>query len=249
MLQIDVVTLFPKMFDAITASGITGRARERRAYQFLPWNPRDFAANVHRTVDDRPYGGGPGMVMMAAPLRAAIAAARGAGPALVIYLSPQGRRFQQRDVARLASCPHLVLVAGRYEGIDERLLARDIDEEWSVGDFVLSGGEVPAMLMIDAIVRTLPDALGDARSAQEDSFSEDLLDHPHYTRPEILDGEAVPPVLLSGHHAAIDAWRRQQRIGRTWQRRPDLLPSGGLSVTDLALLAAYRRDLEESSGD
>ncbi len=245
-----VITLFPELLHAFRDIGIVGRCQSRSLVAIETINPRSFTSDRRATVDDSPYGGGPGMVMQAAPLRAAIEAARvAASPALVIYMSPQGRRFQQRDVARLAARSHLVFVAGRYEGIDERLLARDIDEEWSVGDFVLSGGEVPAMLMIDAIVRTLPDALGDERSAQEDSFSDGLLDHPHYTRPEILDGESVPPVLLSGHHAAITAWRRQQRIGRTWARRPDLLPAAGLSAADQALLDAYRRALEESSGD
>lgn len=245
-----VITLFPDLLHAFRDTGIVGRCQARGLIDIQTSNPRAFTSDRRATVDDTAYGGGPGMVMMAAPLRAAIDEARARhAETTVVYLSPQGRPFRQADVPRFARLPHVVLLAGRYEGIDERVVARDVDEEWSVGDVVLSGGEVPAMLMIDAIVRTLPDALGDARSAQEDSFSEDLLDHPHYTRPEILDGEAVPPVLLSGHHAAIDAWRRQQRIGRTWQRRPDLLPSGGLSVTDLALLAAYRRDLEESSGD
>ncbi|MBK6658454.1 MAG: tRNA (guanosine(37)-N1)-methyltransferase TrmD [Proteobacteria bacterium] len=245
-----VITLFPELLHAFRDTGIVGRCRQRGLVAIETVNPRTYTHDRRATVDDTPYGGGPGMVMMAAPLRAAISAAReAAGAARVIYLSPQGRRFQQREVARLAACPHLVLVAGRYEGVDERLLERDIDEEWSVGDFVLSGGEVPAMLMIDAIVRTLPDALGDERSAQQDSFSDAWLDHPHYTRPEVLDGQAVPSVLLSGHHAAIDTWRRQQRIGRTWQRRPDLLPAAGLGGADQALLDAYRRDLEESSGD
>jgi tRNA (guanine37-N1)-methyltransferase len=245
-----VITLFPELLHAFRDTGIVGRCQSRGLIAIETINPRSFTNDRRSTVDDSPYGGGPGMVMLAAPLRAAIAAARAtAPPALVIYMSPQGRRFQQRDVPRLAASRHLVLVAGRYEGVDERLLARDIDEEWSVGDFVLSGGEVPAMLMIDAIVRTLPDALGDERSAQEDSFSDGLLDHPHYTRPEVLDGEAVPPVLLSGHHAAITAWRRQQRIGRTWERRPDLLPVAGLSAADQALLDAYRRAREESSDD
>ncbi len=245
-----VITLFPELLHAFRETGIIGRCQSRGLVTIEAVNPRSFASDRRATVDDTPYGGGPGMVMMAAPLRAAIADARSLAPAsLVIYLSPQGRRFRQRDVARLAACRHLVLVAGRYEGIDERLLARDVDEEWSVGDFVLSGGEVPAMLMIDAIVRTLPEALGDERSAQEDSFSDGLLDHPHYTRPEILDGQAVPAVLLGGHHAEIAAWRRQQRIGRTWQRRPDLLSSLGLSAKDRATLEAYRRTWEESSDD
>ncbi len=245
-----VITLFPELLHAFRDTGIVGRCQSRGLVTIETINPRSFAIDRRATVDDSPYGGGPGMVMMAAPLRAAIDAARASGPpARVIYMSPQGRRFQQRDVPQLAACPHLVLVAGRYEGIDERLLARDIDEEWSVGDFVLSGGEVPAMLMIDAIVRTLPDALGDARSALEDSFSDGLLDHPHYTRPEVLDGVAVPPVLLSGNHAAIDAWRLQQRIGRTWERRPDLLPAAGLTAADQAVLDAYRRAAQESSTD
>lgn len=245
-----VITLFPELLHAFRDTGIVARCQSRGLVSIETITPRAFTSDRRATVDDSPYGGGPGMVMMAAPLRAAIEAARAtAPPALVIYMSPQGRRFQQRDVARLAACPHLVLVAGRYEGIDERLLARDIDEEWSVGDFVLSGGEVPAMLMIDAIVRTLPEALGDERSAQEDSFSGGLLDHPHYTRPEVLDGEAVPPVLLSGHHAAIIAWRRQQRLGRTWERRPDLLAAVGLNVGDQALLDAYRRAVKECSDE
>ncbi len=245
-----VITLFPELLNAFRDTGIVGRCQSRGLISIECINPRAFTSDRRATVDDTSYGGGPGMVMMAAPLRAAIDAARAAAPpALVIYMSPQGRRFQQRDVARLAACSHLVLVAGRYEGVDERLLERDIDEEWSVGDFVLSGGEVPAMLMIDAIVRTLPNALGDERSAQQDSFSDGLLDHPHYTRPEVLDGEAVPAVLLSGHHAAITAWRREQRIGRTWDRRPDLLPATGLSPADQAALAAYRRAIEDSSDD
>lgn len=245
-----VITLFPELLHAFRATGIVGRCQSRGLVAIEAINPRSFTNDRRATVDDTPYGGGPGMVMMAAPLRAAIANARSLAPAsLVIYLSPQGRRFRQRDVARLAACPHLVLVSGRYEGIDERLLARDVDEECSVGDFVVSGGEVPAMLMIDAIVRTLPDALGDERSAQQDSFSDGLLDHPHYTRPEVLDGQAVPAVLLGGHHAEIAAWRRQQRIGRTWQRRPDLLSSLGLNSKDRATLEIYRRTWRESSDD
>ena len=245
-----VITLFPELLHAFRATGIVGRCHSRGLVSIETINPRAFTPDRRATVDDTPYGGGPGMVMMAAPLRAAIAQARLITPrSLVIYLSPQGRRLRQRDLARLAAHPHLVLVAGRYEGIDERLLARDIDEEWSVGDFVVSGGEVPAMLMLDAIVRLLPDALGDARSAQQDSFSDGLLDHPHYTRPEILDGQTVPAVLLSGHHAEITAWRRQQRIGRTWQRRPDLLPSEGLNAEDRVVLETYRRTREETSDD
>lgn len=245
-----VITLFPELLHAYRETGVVGRCQTRGMVAIEGVNPRSFTLDRRATVDDTPYGGGPGMVMMAAPLRAAIKHARTLTPvSLVIYLSPQGRRFRQRDVPRLAACQHVVLVAGRYEGIDERLLERDVDEEWSVGDFILSGGEVAAMLMIDAIVRTLPGALGDERSAQEDSFGDGLLDHPHYTRPEILDGQSVPAVLLSGHHAEITAWRRQQRIGRTWQRRPDLLSSLGLGGKDRATLEAYRRAQEESSED
>ncbi len=245
-----VITLFPELLSAYGETGIVGRCRSRGMVAIEGVNPRAFTTDRRATVDDTPYGGGPGMVMMAAPLRAAIEHARTLSPtSLVIYLSPQGRRFRQRDVPRLAACPHLILVAGRYEGIDERLLERDVDEEWSVGDFVVSGCEVPAMLMIDAIVRTLPNALGDERSAQQDSFSDGLLDHPHYTRPEILDDQSVPAVLLSGHHAEIAAWRRQQRLGRTWQRRPDLLPTLGLDSKDGDALEAYRRARTESSDD
>ena len=245
-----VVTLFPELVHAFRAAGIVGRACERGLVTIETINPRDFAGDRRGTVDDSCYGGGPGMVMMAPPLRAAIAAARARyAPALVVCMSPQGRRLHQREVPRLAASRHLVLVAGRYEGIDERIVERDIDEEWSVGDFVVSGGEVPAMLMIDAIVRTLPDVLGDAGSAQQDSFSDGLLEYPHYTRPESFDGVRPPAVLLSGHHAAIAAWRRQQQLGRTWLKRPDLLPANGLTKTDQAALLAYLDELAAASGN
>ena len=245
-----VITLFPELLQVFRDTGIVGRCQSRGLIDIATLNPRVYTSDRRSTVDNTPYGGGPGMVMMAAPLRAAIAAARARTQAArVIYLSPQGRRFQQREVARLAACPHLVLVAGRYEGVDERVIARDIDEEWSVGDVVVSGGEVPAMLMIDAIVRTLPEALGDERSAQEDSFSDGLLDHPHYTRPESLDDQVVPAVLLSGHHGEIAAWRRQQRIGRSWQRRPDLLPSCGLTQGDRTALETFLKSQSESAED
>lgn len=250
MLQIDVVTLFPKMFDAITASGITGRARERRAYQFLPWNPRDFAANAHRTVDDRPYGGGPGMVMMVEPLEKALMAAKqrqmsaGVRRPRVIYLSPQGQLLRHDKVMALASEQGLVLLAGRYEGVDERLIRRQIDEEISIGDFVMSGGEIAAMALMDAVIRQLPGVLGDAESAVQESFVNGLLDCPHYTRPEVYDGMAVPPVLMSGNHADISRWRLKQALGRTQQRRPELLAARGMSADERALLKEYESEAE-----
>ena len=230
-MRIDVVTLFPDLVAHAAGFGVTGRARERGLWQLGLWNPRDYTTDVHRTVDDRPYGGGPGMVMLAAPLAAAIGAAKaaqwkaGVRAPCVIYLSPSGARLTHQRVVELARSAEAgyVLLAGRYEGIDERLLAREIDCEIAIGDFVVSGGELPALLLIDAIVRQLPGALNDERSAVQDSFVDDLLDCPHYTRPEIYDGQAVPEVLLSGHHAAIRRWRLQQALRRTRERRPDLL--------------------------
>jgi tRNA (guanine37-N1)-methyltransferase len=255
MLQFDVVTLFPKMFDAITESGITGRARERRAYQFLPWNPRDFAANAHRTVDDRPYGGGPGMVMMAEPLEKAVCAARqrqisaGVVKPRMVYLSPQGKPLTHEIVMSLSAEKGIVLLAGRYEGVDERLIARQFvqdGEEISIGDFVLSGGELAAMVLMDAVIRQLPGVLGDAESAAQDSFVSGLLDCPHYTRPEVYEGMAVPPVLMSGNHADIARWRLKQSLGRTAARRPDLfekrLAAHGLSEAERKLLDEYKRE-------
>ncbi|MGE0485752.1 MAG: tRNA (guanosine(37)-N1)-methyltransferase TrmD [Gammaproteobacteria bacterium] len=225
-----VITLFPELLETFAAVGIVGRSRARGLVEIATVNPRQYADDRRGTVDDAPYGGGPGMVMMVTPLRRAIAAARErhGGRTLVVYLSPQGSCFNQGKVAELTGFDHLILLAGRYEGIDERVIARDVDCELSVGDFIVSGGEVPAMLVIDAITRTLPGALGDARSAVEDSFSDGLLDHPHYTRPEVVDGDAVPAVLLSGDHGAIAEWRRAQRWARTRARRPDLLePAAG----------------------
>ena len=223
-MKVGVVTLFPEMLQAITDYGVTGRAVQQGLLQVAGVNPRDFTQDKHRTVDDRPYGGGPGMLMKVQPLRDAIAAAKTDLPnPKVIYLSPQGRKLDQAGVLELAKQESLVLVAGRYEGIDERLLSTDIDEEWSLGDFVLSGGELPAMVFVDAVARMLPGVLGHADSAQEDSFAQGLLDCPHYTRPEVVEGMAVPAVLLSGDHKAIADWRMQQQLGRTWQRRPDLL--------------------------
>ncbi|MBA3508256.1 MAG: tRNA (guanosine(37)-N1)-methyltransferase TrmD [Betaproteobacteria bacterium] len=230
-MRIDVVTLFPDMVAHAAGFGVTGRASERGLWQLGLWNPRDYTTDTHRTVDDRPYGGGPGMVMLAAPLAAAISAAKsaqmraGVRSPSVIYLSPAGVSLTHQRVLELAQQPEAgyVLLAGRYEGIDERLLARDVDCEIAIGDFVVSGGELPALLLIDAIVRQLPGALNDEQSAVQDSFVDGLLDCPHYTRPEIYDGLAVPEVLLSGHHAAIRRWRLQQALRRTRARRPDLL--------------------------
>lgn len=244
----DVVTLFPEMFAAITASGITRRAQERGLYEIAFHNPRDFATDAHRTVDDRPYGGGPGMVMMAEPLEDAIRQAEAAqqrivghdGP--VVYLSPQGRRLDHEKVVALAGQPSLILLCGRYEGIDQRLIDRCVDEELSLGDFVLSGGELPAMVLLDAMIRHLPGALNDADSAREDSFVEGLLDCPHYTRPEWYGDERVPEVLLSGNHAAIRRWRLKQAIGRTWVRRPDLIEARRLSKEEATLLEEYRKE-------
>jgi len=248
MFQIDVVTLFATMFDAVTECGVTGRARERRLYELVLWNPRDFASNSYRTVDDRPYGGGPGMVMMAEPLEKAIGAARqrqkssGVSKPRVVHLTPQGRLLDHTVVAELAQERGIVLLAGRYEGIDERVVRRAVDDELSIGDYVLSGGELAAMVVIDSVVRQLDGALGDAESAAQDSFVNGLLDHPHYTRPEVYEGAAVPPVLLSGNHADIGRWRLKQAIGRTWQRRPDLIAKRDLSAAERSLLDEFRKE-------
>jgi tRNA (guanine37-N1)-methyltransferase len=240
-MQVAVVTLFPQMFEAIERWGITSRALQRGILALDCINPRDYAVDRHRSVDDRPYGGGPGMVMMLAPLRDAMGVARtrlGEGTHSV-YLSPQGRRVDQAVIAELAARERLILVCGRYEGVDERLLERDVDEELSVGDFVLSGGEVAAMLLVEAMTRLLPGALGHEESAAGDSFADGLLDWPHYTRPEVSDGLRVPPVLLSGDHGAIRRWRLKQALGRTWQRRPDLLRETQLDEEQRALLEEY----------
>jgi tRNA (guanine37-N1)-methyltransferase len=248
MYQFDVVTLFPEMFAAVTGSGVTGRAQERKLFELVLWNPRSYAANSYRTVDDRPYGGGPGMVMMAGPLEKSVNAARqrqkstGAKRSRVVHLSPQGRQLDHQAVMELAALEGLVLLAGRYEGVDERVIARAVDEEISIGDYVLSGGELAAMVVIDAIVRQIPGALGDADSAGQDSFVNGLLDCPHYTRPEVYEGEQVPQVLLSGNHADIARWRLKQALGRTWQRRPDLLDERTLTGEERALLDEYRKE-------
>ncbi len=251
---IGVISLFPKMFDAITEYGVTGRAIRNGLIEFHKWNPRDFTHDKHRTVDDRPYGGGPGMLMMVQPLRDAINAARQAAEqdgqkAKVIYLSPQGRKLDQVGVKELSQHDRLIFIAGRYEGIDERLLESDIDEEWSVGDYVLSGGELPAMNMIDAIARFVPGVLGHNQSAEQDSFSAGLLDCPHYTRPEVLDGKAVPKVLLSGNHEQIRQWREYQSLARTWTRRPELLTDLALTAQQLTMLEAIKSAEKQKTVD
>ena len=245
-MEFDVVTLFPEMFDALTKYGITRRAFEQRQAALKVWNPRDFTSDKHRTVDDRPYGGGPGMVMMAAPLEAAINAAKarqqqaGLPVPRVIYLSPQGAPLNHDKVKQLADTPGLVLLCGRYEAVDQRLIERCVDEEISLGDFVLSGGELPAMALMDAVIRLLPGVLNDNASAVKDSFVNGLLDCPHYTRPEVYEGAEVPAVLLGGHHGEIEQWRREQSVAVTRSKRPELIAKarelGLLSKADEALL-------------
>ncbi|MBL0607169.1 tRNA (guanosine(37)-N1)-methyltransferase TrmD [Aeromonas caviae] len=245
---IGVISLFPEMFRAITEHGVTGRAVKSGLLQIECWNPRDFTHDKHRTVDDRPYGGGPGMLMMVQPLRDAIHAAKQAAGdrAKVIYLSPQGRKLTQAGVTELATNQKLILVAGRYEGIDERVIQTEVDEEWSIGDYVLSGGELPAMTLIDAVSRLVPGVLGDQASAEQDSFTDGLLDHPHYTRPEVLDGLTVPEALTSGNHEVIRRWRLKQSLGRTWQRRPELINNLALTDEQESLLAEYVREVRDS---
>lgn len=246
-MRIEVVTLFPEMVHALLGFGVTGRAAERGVLRVGAWNPRNYATDARGTVDDRPFGGGPGMVMQVEPLRAAIRAARQTAgrDAPVIFLSPQGRCFDQQEAQRLAGLPAMVLVAGRYEGVDERLVESEVDAELSIGDYVLSGGELPALVVIDALARLLPGALGDEDSALQDSFMHGLLDYPHYTRPETVDGLRVPAVLLSGDHAAIRRWRMQQALGRTWLRRPELLEKLELSKEQRTLLDEFIREQRE----
>ncbi len=250
-MRIDVVTLFPELVDHAVRFGVTGRALQKGLWQLGVWNPRDYATDNHRTVDDRPYGGGPGMVMLGGPLAQALAAARaaqraaGATATRTIYLSPAGTPLTHERVVALAAAGDTtgyVLLAGRYEGIDERLLSREVDEEVAVGEFVVSGGELPAMMLIDAVVRQRPGVLNDAESAAQDSFVGGLLDCPHYTRPEQDGSERVPEVLLSGNHAAIRRWRLKEALGRTWERRPDLLRGRTMSKEEALLLAEYKRE-------
>jgi tRNA (guanine37-N1)-methyltransferase len=255
-MRVDIVSLFPEFIDQCAAFGVVGRARERGLLSLHGWNPRDYATGNYRRVDDRPFGGGPGMVMLIDPLRAAIDAARAADPVdtKVVYLSPQGPRLTQAKVRELAARPRLVLLCGRYEGIDERLIEAEVDEELSIGDYVLSGGELAAAVVVDAIARLQEGALNDAESAVQDSFAADgLLDCPHYTRPVEHALGQVPEVLMSGNHAEIARWRRMESLGRTWLRRPDLMDENSLGKADRALLETFRsrylRGLDEPDGD
>jgi len=252
-MQFGIISIFPEMFQALTEQGVTGRAVNKGLVSFDVWNPRDFTTDRHRTVDDRPYGGGPGMLMKVEPLEQAIAAAKAKlGPqSKVIYLSPQGRKLDQAGAEELARDPDassieggLIFLSGRYEGVDERLIQAHVDQEWSIGDYVLSGGELAAMVMMDSIIRLLPGVLGHELSAVEDSFTDGLLDCPHYTRPEDYKGECVPDILLSGNHAKIKQWRLKQALGRTWQRRPDLLEQRTLSNAEQVLLQEYKREVQ-----
>ncbi len=241
-MRIAVVSLFPSMLREALAHGVLGRAVERAVLEVAYFDPRDHTLDVHRTVDDRPYGGGPGMVLKVEPLRDALAAARATMPpgTKAVYLGADGVRFDQQRAREACGWPGLVLVAGRYEGVDERFVEREIDEQWSIGDYVLTGGELPALVVIDAIARLLPGTLGSEESAVQESFSDGLLDWPHYTRPISVDGRAVPEVLASGDHAAIRRWRQKEALGRTWLRRPELLERRGLSMEERALLEEFK---------
>lgn len=245
-MRFDVVTLFPEMIAAAASYGVTGRAIDRKIVSLSVWNPRDYTYDKHRTVDDRPYGGGPGMVMKYQPLHDAVKSAKQAGSeaAKVVYLSPQGKPITQALLSEACDIPQLILVAGRYEGVDERFVKMDCDDEWSVGDYVISGGELAALIVIDAVTRLLPGVLGDEESARQDSHMNDLLDYPHFTRPEQLEGCSVPDVLLSGNHADIYRWRMKQALGRTWQRRPDLLKKKNLSAEQEYLLQQFKSEVE-----
>ena len=242
VIRFDVVTLFPEMFAAVAASGITGRALEAGLWSLTTWNPRDFATDNYRTVDERPYGGGPGMVMLAEPLERTLDAVKTAGGGRVVYLSPQGRKLDHPRVMEMVQERAVTLLCGRYEGVDERLLRQRVDEEVSIGDFVLSGGELAAMALMDAVVRQLPGAVGEPASVIEESFADGLLDCPQYTRPETYRGEKVPDVLLSGHHENIRRWRLKQALGRTWLRRPDLLAARSLNQEESKLLEEFRQE-------
>jgi tRNA (guanine37-N1)-methyltransferase len=242
-MRIAVVSLFPLMLRDALAHGVLGRALERGVVEVDTFDPRDHTSDPHRTVDDRPYGGGPGMVLKVEPLRGALHAARAALPpgSRRVYLGADGRKFEQSRAREACGWPGLILVAGRYEGVDERFIEREIDEQWSIGDYVLSGGELPALVVIDAIARLLPGTLGSAESAVQESFTDGLVDWPHYTRPALVDGDAVPEVLASGDHAAIRRWRLQQALGRTWLRRPELLERRGMNSEERALLEEFKR--------
>lgn len=246
-MRFDVITLFPELVNSVVEQGVVSRGLNQGLLQLNCWNPRQYTSDRHQSVDDRPYGGGPGMLMKVQPLRDAIHHARAASVAgaKVIYLTPQGRKLDQAGVKELAQRPGIILLAGRYEGIDERLVETEVDEEWSIGDYVLSGGELAAMVMIDAIARMISGVLGDEDSAMEDSFMTGLLDYPHYTRPEEIDGLTVPEVLLSGNHQAIQRWRLKQALGRTWLRRPELLEATELNDEQQLLLAEFQQEYRQ----
>ncbi|MBF6647375.1 tRNA (guanosine(37)-N1)-methyltransferase TrmD [Methylobacter sp. BlB1] len=246
-MRFDVVTLFPDMVAAAASYGVTGRAIERDIVRLSVWNPRDYTHDRHKTVDDRPYGGGPGMVMKYQPLHDAVCDAKqaGTGSAKVVYLSPQGKPITQALLSEACNVPQLILVAGRYEGIDERFVELDCDDEWSIGDYVISGGELAALIVIDAVTRLLPGVLGDEDSALQDSHMNGLLDYPHFTRPEQLEGHSVPEVLLGGNHADINRWRMKQALGRTWLRRPDLLKKMNLNAEQEKLLNEFKIEVEK----
>ena len=250
-MRIDVITLFPDALQAMTGLGVTGRAIEDGKVDVRVINPRDFALDKHRSVDDRSYGGGPGMVMTVEPLRSAIAAARKSQPesCKVSLLSPQGKQLDQQAIKQMSTRTGLILVCGRYEGIDERLIDLEVDEEWSIGDYVISGGELAAAVVIDAVTRLIPGVLGDEQSAQQDSFMDGLLDHPHYSRPESVGGLEVPAVLMSGDHEAIRRWRRKQALGRTWLRRPEMLNDEELDDEARQLLVEFKQEFETEQND
>ena len=246
-MRIDVITLFPELVEQVISCGVVGRAAEQRLLELHCWNPRDYTRDRHRTVDDRPYGGGPGMLMKVQPLQDAIAAVRQQSPdARLVYLSPQGKLLTQQKLAQQVELGSVIFLCGRYEGIDERLIQREVDEEWSIGDYVISGGELAAMVCIDAMTRLIPGALGHDESALQDSFSAGLLDCPHYTRPEVYMGDRVPQVLMNGNHRDIATWREQQALGRTWERRPDLLEHISLDARQQALLDEYIAEFEQT---
>lgn len=247
LMRFDVITLFPDMVATAARYGVTGRALERQIVDLATWNPRDYTHDRHKTIDDRPYGGGPGMVMKYQPLHDALLAAKSSdvNSRKVVCLSPQGKPVTQDLLTGVCDLSQLILVAGRYEGIDERFVELDCDEEWSIGDYVISGGELAALIVIDAVTRLLPGVLGDAESAQQDSHAGGLLDCPHYTRPELIENRAVPEVLLSGHHADIARWRMKQSLGRTWQRRPDLLKEKKLTAEQTNLLDEFIVELNQ----
>lgn len=246
-MRIDVITLFPELVEQVIEYGVVGRAAEQNLLELRCWNPRDYTHDRHRTVDDRPYGGGPGMLMKVQPLQDAIAAVRQQNAAArLVYLSPQGQLLDQRKLERQVALGSVIFLCGRYEGVDERLIQREVDEEWSLGDYVISGGELAAMVCIDAMTRLIPGALGHEESARQDSFSDGLLDCPHYTRPEEYKGDRVSRVLMNGNHREIETWREQQALGRTWQRRPDLLENIELDARQRALLDEYIAEFEKT---